>query len=248
MFRRCFMYGVALACVALIGWTVGIPAASADTIVNIDFNGIGPSDPSGGTAAIVGAAGGGTTWNGLAADSSTGNNVLTVAGSNLLNSYGGATTVGFTVNNVAGDYQWDGAWGSPGTPTVRSAYGWTTFIAGPPAFSGQSGTTSSFTISGLGSATKADLYFYQGSQNYPAIDGASGGPEVIWDPIGGGDKELHYKNVAVTGGQITGTLDYSNAFAAGLTIVVPPVPEPNAMVLLAIGSISLLAYAWRKRR
>ena len=37
-------------------------------------------------------------------------------------------------------------------------------------------------------------------------------------------------------------------FLGGVTITATPTPEPSTAILLVIGLIGLLAYAWRRRR
>lgn len=76
------------------------------SIVNIDFDGQRPGDASSaGTYFGPGAAGGGNTFNGLAAvsDGTGAGDNITVAGAGLLDDNGGATTVGFSVSPVGGD-------------------------------------------------------------------------------------------------------------------------------------------------
>src|SRR5262249_50060677 len=143
---------------------VVIDYTAAASIVNIAFNGQrnvpGPRGP-GPTFVGQGAAGGGTTFNGLPADSAlpdgTDNDNITVTGNNLLNSLGQPTNVGFTISPVGGDDAGDPA----GTdPTSSSAlFGQYVFVGS----AGQITGTSTFTISGLGSESTVDLYFYYGA-------------------------------------------------------------------------------------
>jgi len=214
--------------------------AAPKNVVNIDFNGFrtnspGNVDVQGPTYVGVSAAGGGLVWNGIAADSITGGDMLTVAGSELLNSAGKKTSVGFTVSHVGGDVG-----GAPTTDATSSGALWSDYI-----FCNSAGNLSraAFTISGLGSATTADLYFYVTGNGGISV-GSAEGTYV-------GTNILFFDDVAVTGGTITGYLasdaSYSNCTVLrGLSIVT--VPEPGAFALLAAALIGLLAYAWRKRK
>ncbi len=211
--------------------------AAPKNVVNIDFNGFRtePGAPTGGpdvqgpTYVGVSAAGGGQVWNGLAADSVNGGDMLTVAGSELLNSAGTKTSVGFTVSYVGGDVG-----GTPTTDATLSSALMSDYI-----FCQSSGNNSNaaFTISGLGTITKADLYFY-GWGDYVVGDGSVTGVSE--------NGAKCFKGVAVTNGEITGFLSSGGTSTLnGLTIVVP---EPGMFALLSTGLIGLLAYAWRKRR
>src|SRR3990170_4349755 len=91
---------------ALAAAAFGMPAvAGPQQIVNIDFEGQRAGDA--GTAGLFvgqGAAGGGTFFNGVAADSTAAGDNLTVSGTGLLDSDGGPTTVGFSISPVGGDH------------------------------------------------------------------------------------------------------------------------------------------------
>ncbi len=219
-----------VASVAVNGWR----QAGADTIVNIDFNGFRSGDVQGPTysgTVLYGPAGSGTAWNGITIDSINFGDGQTVGGSGLLNSAGVATSIGISVSPVGGDVN-----DATTTKTTDIEALWTDYAFG----------NASFTITGLGSATAADIYYYcRGDQAAPVLGGvtatnlgkfADGGEAGAW--------YTYRAHVSVINGTITSS---SNPFTvvAGMSIVVP---EPSTLVLLAAGLIGLLAYAWQKRK
>lgn len=212
-------------------FTVIEPAAAA-MVVNVDFNGYrnipGPDDP-GPTYSGQGAGGGGTVFNGLAVPSKledgTDDDNLTVEGSNLLNSIGGATSVGFTVSPVGGDLG-----GTPTTdPTSMDA------LFGDYFFNLSAGNTteeSPFTISGLGTVPWVDLYFYRthGGVTIPGCTAANYAGERIFTP----DNTLWFRHVPVSGGTVSGTFGGGTAVIDGMSIV-KPLPQPFVKSTAPVG-------------
>lgn len=220
--------------VAFAAAALALPAFAGAVIVNIDFNGHRPGDASSaGTYVGAGAAGGGNTFNGLDADSTGGNDNLVVAGTGLLNDAGAATSVAFTIGPVGGDANPDiGVVPAPTDP--RALYGdyvFTNSAGNPPG-------AKPFTITGLGAATSADLYFY-----FPFAPGTYTIGAETPDPFAGSgifnsSNTIFFANVPVIGGTIAGTFDGAPGVMSGLTVATP---EPASLSLLGLGGLALLA-------
>ena len=209
-------------------------SGAATQVVNIDFNGIRPGDTAdAGTYSGVGAGGTGTVFNGIIADSTGGSDNLTVSGSGLLDETGAATTVGFVISPVGGDHE-------PGQPwTPASLYSDYVFNNSAGNVVGAAG--SPFTISGLGLASTADVYFYLNAFNAGTIElGGVAGNGVSNEY--NGIRATAFLGVPVSGGSITGILGTNGAVSVlgGLTVVTTTVPEPGASAMLATGALGLL--------
>ncbi|MCL5096034.1 MAG: hypothetical protein M1608_00560, partial [Candidatus Omnitrophica bacterium] len=177
--------------------------ASANSTINIDFNGAQNNPPRGPgpTYEGQGAAGGGNVWNGVLVDSRLPDGLddpnLTVSSNNLVNSVGDATPVSFMIYPVAGDCPDAGS-----DPAAAAA------LLGDYLYVGSGGNVlgrADFTISGLGSAPFVDLYFYYGAGGNFVIPDASpaafGGNGVFKAA-----NTMYYPGVAVTNGTVTGTV------------------------------------------
>jgi hypothetical protein len=196
----------------------------SNSTVNIDFNGArnvpGPRGP-GPTYVGVGAGGGGTVWNGVLADSQlddgTDDDNINVAATNLLNSAGAATTIGFSISPVGGD---DASGGSdPNAP--GALFGDEIFVG---AF-GQSSGIANFTITGLGADGLAHVYFYFGSAGNFSIPGASASSFAASGIFTPGNT-VYFGTVPVTNGTITGTMGTgAKTELFGMTIQTLP-PQP----------------------
>ena len=194
------------------GLTVSLSVAPPQ-IVNIDFNGKRPGDgDSAGTFIGSGAAGGGSLFNGITADSTGGNDNLTVSGFHLLTDAGTPTTVGFTISPVGGDHE-------PGQPFEPASL-YDDYIFNNSAGNNTPGG-SPFTISGLGGATTADVYLYGSFDANPdfVIAGYSGsGVFGVYNGL----NATAYLGVPVSGGAITGFFGVgATGVLGGLTIVTP---------------------------
>lgn len=232
LLRVLCVLAIAIICVA------SAATAQADflpaNVVNIDFNGYRGTEPLGPTYSGPDGLSGGSiaVWNGLVANSVDGGDMLTVSGTNLLDAAGAPTTIGFSVTPVGGDNS-----GAGTNPTATAAL-WGDYIFCNSA--GNSGQNPTFTISGLGTDTKIDVYVYGRSQDFARMDfggviGTSGG---------------YFQDVPVVGGTVTGHMANNSTSVSvvyGLSIVTP-IPEPTTLVLLATGLFGLLCYAWRKQK
>jgi hypothetical protein len=202
--------------------------AQAAATVNIDFTGIqnnpGPRGP-GPLYVGQGPAGGGTTWaeivlNTQLPDGSDARD-LTATGSNLTNSIGGTTTVGFSMGPVGADDWFGGT-----NPTASDA------LMGDYLFfvnSIMGVEKADFTISGLGDVPFVDLFFISGSHGTGArsfiVNGASS-TRYIASGIFTPDNTLYFAKVAVTNGTATGSTGNPGLTVLdGLTIV-KPLPQP----------------------
>jgi hypothetical protein len=204
-----------------------IDEAVAATIVNINFNGQrnvpGPRGPGPGYAG-QGAAGGGTNFNQILAISAlpdgTDDDNLTVGGTNLLNSIGGATTVSFTVGPVGGDDAGPPATGDPTSPGALLS----TYVFNLSA--GNTTAQSPFTITGLNGVPFVDIYIYRGNGG-TSIPGSSTAPFVprgIFTTA----NTVYYPNVPVVNGTVTGFFGPGTAVIYGMTI---KMPQPGAFFL-----------------
>ncbi len=224
----------------ILAWVMGnLPLGAGATIVNMDFNGRDVGDPAPPTFSGVGAAGGGTLWNGVLVDSSSGNFNLTVTATSLTSDTGGATGLGFTIAPVAGDNNTVIA-----PDALLQDY---LFINYPPA--GNSATTAPFTISGFGGATTANLYFYKHSSAVFTGVGGTGSTYPWTSP----PYFVHqFLNVPVIADTITGSLgspslspgDFQILYGLTVEFTLPVVPEPGTLLLMACGGGLL----WRRRR
>jgi hypothetical protein len=212
------------------------------TVVNVDFNGQNDSDSLGPTYVGASPASAGTIWNGVVVDSRPNNYNLTIAASGLTDDTGAATSVGLLFDHVGGDRNQ-----SAGNPL------WLDYLG---ANFGGNGNAP-FTISGLGTATTANLYFYHlfdsGTAAPLSITGL-GSPTAI-SPTGIFDNgnTLYYQNVPVTAGSISGTLTIDGGYSLlnGLSVqfVEPvPAPEPGSLVLALCGLTGLAVQRRRKAR
>lgn len=200
---------------------VTVSEITAAATVNIDFGGFRVNNSPAITFVGQGAAGGGTVFNGLIADSTlpdgSDNDNLTVGGTTLLNSLGDVTTVSFTIAPVGGRNV-----GSTTDPTAIAA------LLNDAIFVGRFGQASgaaNFTISGL-TGPAVDLYFYVGpeSATRPIII-----PGSVPSPFGANGNftsanTVYFSHVPVTGGQVSGTLGTTNltyAAISGLSVIAP---------------------------
>ncbi len=181
--------------------------------VNIDFEGKRPGDAdSAGLYVGAGAAGGGTVFNGISANSSSGDDNLTVSGFDLLSDTGAPTTVGFTIAPVGGDHE-------PGNANEPASL-YDDYIFNNSAGNTVGAAGSPFTISGLGSAATADLYFYfsfdAGRAGGTSVTGAAAG---TLGPYNSFPNVLFFDDVPVSDGSITGIFGSGNTgVLGGLTI------------------------------
>lgn len=212
-------------------------STAVQQIVNIDFNGKRPGDAdSAGTFAGAGSAGGGTIFNGIAADSTGGNDNLIVSGSNLLSDTGLVTTVGFTISPVGGDHE-------PGQGSAPASL-YDDYIFNNSAGNNTPGG-SPFSISGLNDAIIADLYFYGsfGSQAFTVNGAPSSGVFGIYNGL----EATAFFDVPVTAGEITGLFGVgTTGVLGGLSISsYSVIPEPASPGLALLGAAALLL---RRRR
>lgn len=216
--------------------------AQADYIVNVDFNGQGGTYGPNPTYQGIGAAGGGTTWNGILAHGTV---PLTLGASNMLDSNGNATTVGFSLTGVGGDCT--GAKVTTDPTSIYALMGDYTYQGG--SYTGYSGT---YSFSGLGAnATSADVYLYADSQ-CAQYAGASNNYLLYQSAIYDGETwlgNIYMATTPVTGGTVSGELSPGgNQISDGMIIYVHEtvVPEPGTLVLF--GTIGLVCGTWRKRK
>lgn len=193
-------------------------------VVNIDFKGIRNtatnSQEAFPTFAGQGSAGGGSVWNAVVADSRIvggfGNNdSLTISVTDLVNSVGGATIIGFTASSVGGE--------AGGTFTTNVTDG--AALMGDYLFINKYDNLvglSPFTITGLGEVPSVDLYFYLGSGavTIPGVTPTafSSAGIYVWPNV---IYPLYFRHVPVTGGQVSGFLGKGTALLGGITIQKP---------------------------
>ena len=219
---------------------LSLPVTAGGAIVNIDFEGQRAGDA--GTAGLFvgqGAAGGGTFFNGLAADSTVAGDNITVTGANLLDSNSTLTTISFSISPVGGDHEPSNGF--------EPASLYDDYIFNNSAGNGVGAAGSPFTISGLGSATTIDLYMYfvfdAGRAGGTTVNGATD-PDGTIGTFNGFPNVLFFDDVPVSGGLVTGIFGSSNTgVLGGLTI--DAVPEPASFGLFALGAVGLLG---RRRR
>lgn len=205
---------------------VTVTDEKAALVINVDFNGLRPGDSAGPTYIGQGAGQGATTWNGLAADSTGGDDNLTVAGANLVNSIGTATTAAYTISPVGGDN--NGAGTDPNaTAALYSDY---VFV-----YSAGQSSPANFTLSGLGTVPVVDLFFYFGANGDFDVTGAVASPFTaggIFTP----NNTRYFHNVPVNGGAITGTVGKGAVAVFHGFSVRKPAPAPFVLSTAPSGS------------
>lgn len=230
--------GVAFAaCLSLL------PSKASAQIINIDFIGTRTDSlstpeptPRSASGSPSGFLGGGTVYNDIVANDTADTDNLVVAGTNLLDSHGVATTENFTISPVGAD--------NAGIGSLNGSYLFTgsaaNFFNSVP-----------FTISGLGTATSLNIIFFTTAAlpNIPTVTfGAVTTPATI--DANPNAYTYEYDNVAVTGGIVTGTIGSSNGnyplILSGLAFQSASVPEPATWAMMGLGAC-FLGFALRRR-
>ncbi len=172
----------------------------AKQVINIDFNGVRDGDAGfGATHNGPGAPGGGNRFNGIYADSRGGDDNLAISRTNLLDSEGTPTSVGFSAGPVGAD-NFNAPVAEEYTPQTLSSL----FLDYVFVHSAGNDSDAEFTISGLGSAATADLALYcsEDASAYTYVQGASLGVTTdagyTWHTV------LTFEDVPVVNGAITG--------------------------------------------
>jgi len=217
----------------LAGLLLAAPLPGHAAVINLDFQGVCWSIPSEGLNGItnsgpvyvgVSAAGGGTVWNGVPADSrlpdGTDNEEITFGGTNFVDSYGTPTAVTFTMGPVFGANQ-NSVPGSDPTTLNDLLLNWV--IIG---YFDVTNSVANFTFGGLGGAPAVDLYWYSRG-DYPGAYTMMGDSNATafagLGPFTSGNT-LFYQGVPVQDGQIQGQfyVVHTLALSSGVTIVTPP--------------------------
>lgn len=183
------------------------------------------------------AAGGGAVWNGVLADSRVApgepdNDALFFGGTNLVESSGAPTEAFFWMGPVAAGNQ-----GTPDAPTQLTALLWDWVLVG--YFAEYTGVAD-FTISGLGTHQKADLYFYNRGDGWAGSCSFGGMPALpaAYSDVGifTGACVTYFKEVPIVDGQIVGQFSEAGrllALLSGLTVVMSPVTPPPGPLSVA---------------
>ncbi len=199
----------------------------ARLVVNIDINGLRPDDTEGATFTGQGAAGGGVVFHGITADSTGGDDNLTVADLGIRNSIGEPTATSFSIAAVGGDN--NGAGENP--QSAPALFGDYVFVAS----AGQTTGTSTFTLQHLGSAPTVDLYFYYGVNNAIEIPGVDALPFMGAGPFTSANT-IYFKSVPVMDGGVTGVFGSGQvALLHGLSVRMPA-PGPYVKSTFPTGS------------
>jgi hypothetical protein len=192
----------------------------------------------------VGAAGGGTVFNGISptalsdntASPATGDN-QTLSASNLLNSTGTASGISFSIGPVGVDNE------SPtvGQPTNANA------LLSDYVFNHSAGnsTNASFTLSDLTPGAIYDVYLYHSSDSSIAITGGTLTPATLSGIYNSGNTALFVVN-ADGSGHITGTMGGGLNVLNGLSVF-STAPEPSSFVLCGLGAIGMFIVVRRRR-
>jgi hypothetical protein len=225
-----------LSLVAAIGFLA--PLSLSAQIINIDFLAFrGTETEPGNTSDPSGFAGGGNTYNGLVADDSAETDNITVSGTDLLDSNGKSTLIGFTISPVGADDNGIGVFNGSDLFTDSA----NNLVASAP-----------FTISGLGAVPSVNLIFFTTSTsgiNVPAVtfgtSTTAATPSSVVAPY-----EYEFDNVAVVAGTLTGTIGTPNYTVSGSDPLIfsglaIEAPEPSTWALMSLGAGFLL---WRLRR
>jgi hypothetical protein len=223
-------------------------SAWADTIVNIDLEGYRTagggrdSNVPPDTFIGVGAAGGGTVFNGInpttlsdnTASPITGDN-QTLSGSNLLNSTGVGSGINFTIGPVGVDNEST----TVGQPTNPNA------LFSDYVFNNSAGNTSnaSFTLTGLKPGALYDVYLYHSSDSSIAITGGTPTAATLSGIYNTGNTALFVVNADGLG-HIAGTMGGGLNVLNGLSIF-STAPEPSTVALM---SVALAGLAWTASR
>ncbi len=219
-----------------------VHAATAARIVNLDIQGVRNPQEPGPVYAGLGPAGGGTVFNGLAADTrlpdGQNDDNITVTGMDLLNSIGDPTPLSFTISPVGGERAATGP--LPGSINALLAdYLWVNL-------GGQMGVAD-FTIGGLTTNATVDLYFYQRGDG-PGIYDIPGAESATFAGGGGftAQNTRYFRNVPVTAGEVRGTFwaEFpAYGLISGLTIVLPSPAQPDPLEIAWDGGNLVITWA-----
>lgn len=217
----------------------------AAATINIDFTGIQNTDwgsATGGrgpgpTYIGPGAAGSGTVWNGIIADQrlsdGTDDRNIIVSSNNLVNSLGEVTTVSFTIGPVSAD---DPAGGED--PTVATALFGDYLYVG---YGGQTTGMADFAISGLGETPYVDLYFYWSYSGNFVVPGGTATPFVAQGIFSPGNT-VHFTNVPVTIGTVTGTMGTGSLTALNGMTIQKSAPQAGSLSIALEGGSVVISW------
>jgi hypothetical protein len=135
-------------------------------------------------------------------------------------------------------------WVSDMSPAESSGIAW--FLERAPSYSG--GTDRTYAIMGPGTAGIGPNYDISGLHSFSTVLDTTTALWSLQFKVDGVTKltSAYTANPAIA--CILLGNDYATGTVDNLTLSVANVPEPGTVVLLAMGLVGLLAYAWRKRK
>lgn len=228
-----------------------VASTASATLINIDINGKGSAAPvtySG--AAAIGTTG--DTWNGYLVDSSLGTRVVSPAQSGFLqDSAGAATTVKFQIGAVCSD----GPVGIAGNALANDLC----YVRSPNVTNDLAPPTSTtFTLQGLQANGLYDIYLYAAAPvvNYTSSFTVGATTKTTAHSAFGGTwvEDTNFVKFSSVAAGADGSLQgifagdaNGTSYAVWSGVQIQSVPEPSTLVMLVVGLLGLLCYAWRKR-